>query len=216
MSPAVVAQISSFRLRNKRQRAFTYPAKPRQHGLFLGQQALVQRHRRFPPDHPRLHQPQRQVQSLREGNRDRRLLCQLVDTRDDAALHNHKVRDQFRRRPLILARALAPLFAGNRIGCPKKGSLRPRKFFANRLEIRHSSPLLFIPQCSAGLLSQLLGFCCFHSPKPSRRQPLQTHAPTATPAPRQTPARKSAIPPAASRRSSRKAPKFPASPPVTP
>jgi len=45
-----------------------------------------------------------------------------------------QVRDQLRRRPFIHPRAVAPFFQRDRIGCPKKGSLRPPKLFANRLE----------------------------------------------------------------------------------
>ena len=67
MPPAIGAQIAPFCLRNKGHRTFAHSAQTRQHGLFFRKQAFIQRHRRFPADHPRLHQPHRQVQALREG-----------------------------------------------------------------------------------------------------------------------------------------------------
>lgn len=132
--PAVGAQIPPLCLLNKRHRALTHPAQPRQHRLFSPQLALIQRHRGLPADHPRLHKPQRQVHTFWEGNRDGCFLCQPVDIGDDAAFHHHQMRDQLRCRPFIHSGAISPLFRGNRIGRPKKSSLSPPKLFANRLE----------------------------------------------------------------------------------
>src|SRR5882757_5526764 len=193
--PAVGPQISPLCLLNKRHRTLAHSAQPRQHGLFF---------------------PRRLSSS---GTGDLRRITRASTSHNGRCMRLGK------------GTGIAA-FCVNRstfVTTPRSTTTR----CATNCAADHSFTPGQSPHFSSGIASAARKKAVCARPSFSRigwsdvirttsrskllpRRPLQTHAPTAAPAPRQTPARKSAAPPAASRKFSRTALKSPATPPGTP
>src|SRR6185369_2099409 len=170
------------------------------------------------------------------------LLLDAVGFPHYAALDHDQMSDELSGRPSAPGRTRFPLISRDGIGAAQQAPLSVSQLLEDEVEFRHAAASSSFRCCylfdSDEILVQLCVLCAANfvpsvlipclsltlscqpsisSPlRRSRRQPVQRHTPAAKPEPRQKPVRRSATRPEASRKSSRRARRFPALPPMIP